>query len=52
VQCSSICNYVRLIQSMVLPICLLFLFVDSIIGENAFVCLCLIPVILGACRVV
>ncbi len=46
--CSSICNYVKLIQSMVSTICLLFLFVASITSENAFVHLRLIPVLLGA----
>jgi len=46
--CSSICNYVKLIQSMVSTICLLFLFVASITSENAFVRLRLIPVLLGA----
>ncbi len=45
--CSSICNYVRLIRSMVSTICLLFLFVTSITSENAFVRLRLIPVLLG-----
>jgi hypothetical protein len=45
---SLIYNYVRLIQSMVSTICLLFLFVASITGENAFVRLHLIHVLLGA----
>jgi general stress protein CsbA len=45
-------SWVRLIQSNVSNICLLVLFMASIIVENLFVHLCLILVLLGATSVV